>query len=246
MENLMMFEGNEVEVLEFNGKVLFNPKHVAEILGIKNVRDNVSKMNSNQVIKLTNSIVGKTDFRKLHNTGENFLTESGVYKLIMRSNKPEAERFTDWVVDEVIPSIRKNEGYLLNQEEMSDTELLAKSALVAQKLIAEKQARIEELEPQAKNYKLLMDSQGNIDFAEFVKVAKLPEGRTKFMQRLRKEKILMKNSPTPRQAYINSDYFKVIQTVVNGHSTSKTVITKKGQDWLIKKYDKWNLLEIAN
>ena len=246
MENLMMFEGNEVEVLEFNGKVLFNPKHVAEILGIKNVRDNVSKMNSNQVIKLTNSIVGKTDFRKLHNTGENFLTESGVYKLIMRSNKPEAERFTDWVVDEVIPSIRKNEGYLLNQEEMSDTELLAKSALVAQKLIAEKQARIEELEPQAKNYKLLMDSQGNIDFAEFVKVAKLPEGRTKFMQRLRKEKILMKNSPTPRQAYINSDYFKVIQTVVNGHSTSKTVITKKGQDWLIKKCDKWNLLEIAN
>lgn len=246
MENLMMFEGNEVEVLEFNGKVLFNPKHVAEILGIKNVRDNVSKMNSNQVIKLTNSIVGKTDFRKLHNTGENFLTESGVYKLIMRSNKPEAERFTDWVVDEVIPSIRKNEGYLLNQEEMSDTELLAKSALVAQKLIAEKQARIEELEPQAKNYKLLMDSQGNIDFAEFVKVAKLPEGRTKFMQRLRKEKILMKNSPTPRQAYINSDYFKVIQTVVNGHSTSKTVITKKGQDWLIKKCNKWNLLEIAN
>ena len=246
MENLMMFEGNEVEVLEFNGKVLFNPKHVAEILGIKNVRDNVSKMNSNQVIKLTNSIVGKTDFRKLHNTGENFLTESGVYKLIMRSNKPEAERFTDWVVDEVIPSIRKNEGYLLNQEEMSDTELLAKSALVAQKLIAEKQARIEELEPQAKNYKLLMDSQGNIDFAEFVKVAKLPEGRTKFMQRLRKEKILMKNSPTPRQVYINSDYFKVIQTVVNGHSTSKTVITKKGQDWLIKKCDKWNLLEIAN
>ena len=246
MENLMMFEGNEVEVLEFNGKVLFNPKHVAEILGIKNVRDNVSKMNSNQVIKLTNSIVGKTDFRKLHNTGENFLTESGVYKLIMRSNKPEAERFTDWVVDEVIPSIRKNEGYLLNQEEMSDTELLAKSALVAQKLIAEKQARIEELEPQAKNYKLLMDSQGNIDFAEFVKVAKLPEGRTKFMQRLRKEKILMKNSPTPRQAYINNDYFKVIQTVVNGHSTSKTVITKKGQDWLIKKCNKWNLLEIAN
>ena len=143
----MMFEGNEVEVLEFNGKVLFNPKHVAEILGIKNVRDNVSKMNSNQVVKLTNSDVGKTDFRKLNNRGENFLTESGVYKLIMRSNKPEAERFTDWVVDEVIPSIRKNEGYLLNQEEMSDTELLAKSALVAQKLIAEKQARIEELEP---------------------------------------------------------------------------------------------------
>lgn len=95
-----------------------------------------------------------THIRKLNNAGENFLTESGVYKLMFRSRKPEAERFTDWIADEVIPSIRKNEGYLLNQEEMSDTELLAKSALVAQ-TIAEKQARIKELEPQAKNYKLL-------------------------------------------------------------------------------------------
>jgi len=246
MENLMMFEGNEVEVLEFNGKILFNPKHVAEILGIKEIRSVIRNFNDKQVVKIKNSDVHSTHIRKLNNAGENFLTESGVYKLMFRSRKPEAERFTDWIADEVVPSIRKNEGYLLNQEEMSDTELLAKSALVAQKIIAEKQARIEELEPQAKNYKLLMDSQGNIDFAEFVKVAKLPEGRTKFMQRLRKEKILMKNSPTPRQAYINSDYFKVIQTVVNGHSTSKTVITKKGQDWLIKKCDKWNLLEIAN
>lgn len=241
-----MFEGNEVEVLEFNGKILFNPKHVAEILGIKEIRSVIRNFNDKQVVKIKNSDVHSTHIRKLNNAGENFLTESGVYKLMFRSRKPEAERFTDWIADEVVPSIRKNEGYLLNQEEMSDTELLAKSALVAQKIIAEKQARIEELEPQAKNYKLLMDSQGNIDFAEFVKVAKLPEGRTKFMQRLRKEKILMKNSPTPRQAYINSDYFKVIQTVVNGHSTSKTVITKKGQDWLIKKCDKWNLLEIAN
>lgn len=87
MENLMMFEGNEVEVLEFNGKVLFNPKHVAEILGIKNVRDNVSKMNSNQVIKLTNSDLKDVDFRKLSNRGENFLSEQGLSILISKTNK---------------------------------------------------------------------------------------------------------------------------------------------------------------
>ena len=246
MENLMVFEGNEVEVLEFNGEILFNAKDVAMCLEISNINKNITTMEDYEVIKVKNSDITNGYFRKLNNAGENFLTEAGVYSITFLSRKESAKRFKKWVVTEVLPSIRKNEGYLLNQEEMSDTEVLAKSALVAQKLIAEKQAKIEELEPQAKNYKLLMDSQGNIDFAEFVKVAKLPEGRTKFMQRLRKEKILMKNSPTPRQAYINSDYFKVIQTVVNGHSTSKTVITKKGQDWLIKKCDKWNLLEIAN
>lgn len=54
------------------------------ILDIKNVNDNISRMNEKQVVKLTNSKVGKTDFRKLHNTGENFLTESGVYKLVCK------------------------------------------------------------------------------------------------------------------------------------------------------------------
>lgn len=111
MNELMTFEGNEIEVFEFDGKVLFNAKDVAEILEIKNINDNISKMNEKQVVKLTNSIIGKTDFRNIHNTGENFLTESGVYKLIMRSNKPETERFQDWVTDEVLPSIRKNGSY---------------------------------------------------------------------------------------------------------------------------------------
>ena len=64
MQNLMVFEGHDVEVFELNGQVLFNPYHVAEILDIKNVRDNIARMNAKQVVKLTNSKVGKTDFRK--------------------------------------------------------------------------------------------------------------------------------------------------------------------------------------
>lgn len=113
MNNLMMFENKQVEVFEWKGKVLFNPKHVGECLGIKNVNDNISRMNSKQVIKLTNSNIGISDFRKLHNTGENFLTESGVYKLIFKSHKSEAEKFQDWVTDEVLPLIRKNGSYQL-------------------------------------------------------------------------------------------------------------------------------------
>lgn len=108
----MIFEGHEVEVLELNGQILFNPKHVAEILDIKNVNDNIRSMNKKQVIKLTNSKIGKTDFRKLHNTGENFLTESGVYKLVFKSHKPNAEAFTDWIADEVLPTIRKTGGFV--------------------------------------------------------------------------------------------------------------------------------------
>ncbi|EQF24626.1 BRO family, N-terminal domain protein [Clostridioides difficile CD160] len=111
--NLMMFEGKEVEVFEFKGEILFNPYHCGNCLGISNegVRKAVTRMNKNQVIKLTNSIVTDSHFRKLHNTGENFLTESGVYKLIFKSRKEEAEKFQDWVTDEVLPSIRKTGTY---------------------------------------------------------------------------------------------------------------------------------------
>lgn len=112
---LFIFEGKQVEVINFNGKALFNPYDVAECLDIKNVRDNISNFNQNQVIKLTNKMVSDfnlTGIRKLHNTGENFLTESGVYKLIFKSRKPNAERFQDWVTDEVLPRIRQYGVYI--------------------------------------------------------------------------------------------------------------------------------------
>ena len=64
------FENKEVEVFEFERKVLFNPKHVDECLDIKNINDNLRSMNDKQVIKLTNSKIGITDFRKLNNRDE--------------------------------------------------------------------------------------------------------------------------------------------------------------------------------
>ncbi|WP_321835434.1 ORF6C domain-containing protein [Clostridium butyricum] len=112
-KNLMIFENKQVEVFEWNGQVLFNPYHCGNCLdlGESAVRMAIGKMNSKQVVKLTNSKVKDIDFRKLHNTGENFLTESGVYKLIFKSKKAEAERFQDWVTDEVLPQIRKTGSY---------------------------------------------------------------------------------------------------------------------------------------
>lgn len=42
------------------------------------------------------------------------ISESGLYKLIMRSDKPEARKFQDWVTRDVLPAIRKTGGYLMN------------------------------------------------------------------------------------------------------------------------------------
>lgn len=89
----------------------FNPYDVGRCLGISEsaVRMALRKMSPKQALKLTNATVHSMNSRKLHNNGENFLTESGVYRLTSQSRKKEAEKFMNWVYDEVLPRIRKAE-----------------------------------------------------------------------------------------------------------------------------------------
>ena len=114
MNKLFNFEGNEVEIFEYKGEILFNPKDVGRCLDLTDsaVRNHLATMNDNQAIKLKNSDVLDMDIRKLNNAGEKFLKEAGVYKLLFKSRKPEAERFQDWVTDEVLPQIRRTGGYI--------------------------------------------------------------------------------------------------------------------------------------
>ena len=91
------------------------------------VRKSIANMNNKQVVKLKNLDVKDVPIRKLNNAGENFLTESGVYKLIFKSDKKEAEKFQDWVTDEVLHNIRKTGGYITTTNTMSDEDILARA-----------------------------------------------------------------------------------------------------------------------
>ena len=140
MNNLMVFENHNIEVFELNGQVLFNPYHCGECLDIspEGIRKAITRMNEKQVIKLTNSKVTDSNFRKLHNTGENFLTESGVYKLIFKSKKKEAEKFQGWVTDEVLPQIRKTGGYIPINENDDEASIMARALMIAQNTLNKK------------------------------------------------------------------------------------------------------------
>ena len=119
MNNLFNFKGNEVEIFEYKGEILFNPRNIAKCIGLSEVtvRRHIQDMNEKQVIKLTNSNVQNMNFRKFHNTGEVFLKEPGLYKLIFKSHKPEAEEFQDWVTDSVLPTLRQTGGYVIEDRE---------------------------------------------------------------------------------------------------------------------------------
>lgn len=69
----------------------------------RTVQYHLVNMNDKQRVNLTNSKVQDLAFRKVTNKGEFFLTESGLYQFIFRSNAPKADKFTNWVTDEVLP-----------------------------------------------------------------------------------------------------------------------------------------------
>ena len=102
---------------------------ICKALGMKNATMVASRLEDDEVTKL--DLGGQ-------NGATNFITESGLYAVILRSDKPNAKKFRKWVTSEVLPSIRKSGGYIAGQEEMSDAELMAKALLVAQKQIERK------------------------------------------------------------------------------------------------------------
>ena len=248
MNNLMIFEGREVEVFELNGEILFNPRDVGKCLDLddSSVRKAIGKMNSNQVKKLTNSDVKDMHIRKLNNAGENFLKEAGVYKLAFKSHKESAERFQDWVTDEVLPQIRKTGGYIPTNEEDDETAILAKAVMIAQKTIEKKdellKAKNRELEDKNKFINQIASSQNTLLVREVAKVISSKEGgivigEKKLYQKLRDWGLIFKNKNEPKQQYIKQGLFEMTEGVRNtstGIFTYQTMrVTGKGQKYIL-------------
>ena len=122
---------------EENGAIMFCGKDVATALGYKSPKDAVSAHCKGAVKHRLPTTSGEQDMT--------FIPESDLYRLVFSSKLPSAEKFTDWVTSEVLPSIRKNGGYIAGQEQLTPEELMAKALLVANKTLAEREARISEL-----------------------------------------------------------------------------------------------------
>lgn len=246
MNKIMMFENRPVEVFELNGNVLFNPYHCGECLDIspEGVRKAITRMNSNQVVKLKNSDVTDSNIRKLNNAGENFLTESGVYKLIFKSKKKEAEKFQDWVTDKVLPQIRKTGGYIPIKEEESEQDILAKALLIAQNTLNKKdellKAKDKELESKNKFLNQIAASENSLLVREVAKVASkenIKIGERKLWEKLRSWGLIFKNSTEPMQRGIEQGLFEVVEGTresSKGLFTYHTTrVTGKGQAYII-------------
>lgn len=144
-EKILTFEDKPFEYVMVNGEPMFSLKDTAEILGIANPRMSIDTSDEKYVIKLTNSIVSTTynsNHRQIYNTGELFLTETGLYRLIFQSRKPNALKFQDWVCGEVLPSIRKHGAYI-SEDIINDNRKLRETIKAMQEEQAENKEKID-------------------------------------------------------------------------------------------------------
>lgn len=142
MNDLQVFsspEFGQVRTVEVDGEPWLVGKDVAEALGYKNPQEAVRTHVDDD---------DKGVSKILTPGGEQLvpiINESGLYSLVLSSKLPTAKKFKRWVTAEVLPSIRRHGGYIQGQKELTGEELMAKALLVAQKTLADREARLADL-----------------------------------------------------------------------------------------------------
>lgn len=130
------YQTNEVRTVQRNGEPWFVLRDVCEVLCIGSPHKVYERLDEDE--KGRSQIPTPGGLQEM-----SVINESGLYAVILRSDKPEAKPFRKWVTTEVLPSIRKNGGYIAQQEALSPEELMAKALMVAQQTIADREARIQ-------------------------------------------------------------------------------------------------------
>ncbi|MFM1533601.1 phage antirepressor KilAC domain-containing protein [Helcococcus ovis] len=232
MNNILQFnnkEFGELTVIEKDGEFFFLGKEVAEKLGYSNTRDALAR----HVDIEDRADVGIHDGRQIRSMTA--INESGLYSLILSSKLPSAKRFKHWVTKEVLPSIRKNGGYIAGQEKLTNEEILAKAMLVANNVIEEKNQKIKELEPKANYYDQLVDKNLLTNFRNTAKQLNIPQKAfidfliaNDFVYRDKHQRLL----PYSRK---NKGYFEVKEWISeDGRLVGiQTLITPKGRNYFL-------------
>ena len=202
-------EFGQVRTLVIDEKPSVLANDVARALGYKRPADAISA-----------HCKGSVKHRYLTNGGEQeakFIPEGDIYRLIMKSKLPNAEKFESWVMDEVLPTIRKHGAYMTNEvieRTLTDPDYLIQLATALKeerqaRLVAEQ--KIEEQKPLVDFANQVSDTTSLIDMNQMAKLLKdenIPIGRNRLFEILRKKEIL-RNNNEPYQKYIECGYFKV-------------------------------------
>lgn len=231
MTDLQVFKNSkfgEIQTIQINNSPWFLAKDICSILGLKNPTVSLQALDIDEVTKLNlGSLQGDT----------NFVSESGLYTLIIRSRKPIAKPFRKWVTQEVLPQIRLTGGYIPITETDTDKEILAKAFMISKNTIEQKDNLIAELEPKAQSFDRFLKTKGYVSLNEVAK--SLGKGRNKMLLFLRENKILFKDNcdNIAYQRFCNSGLFTVNYSLGNdGLLHAVTKVSTKGIKYIHNLY----------
>ena len=243
MQDLMIFrnkEFGEIRSLEINNEPYVCLSDVCKILELEQVSRVKARLNKDGVT--TSKVIDKLG-REQQAT---FINESNLYKVIFQSRKPEAERFTEWVTSEVLPSIRKHGGYIAGQEQMTEEEIMAKAILFANNKIQELGKKNQQLEmensqlivkneimkPKAEYFDDLVDRNLLTGFRETAKALQIKE--KKFVNFLLEHKYIYRDKKGKLQPFSdkNKGLFEVKESKNDKTKWvgTQTLITPKGRE----------------
>ena len=229
-KSISVFENPEfgkVRTAEVNGKIFFCGKDVAISLGYSAP----SKAICDHCKGVTKMVIPS----KGGNQETSFISEGDVYRLIVSSKLPSAQKFESWVFDEVLPSIRQTGSYSVPKTFAEALQLAADQ----QKKIEEQQLAIEQARPKVEFFDKVTGSSDTCDMKAVAKILNFKGiGRNNLFEILRNENILDKQNQ-PYQKYIDSGYFRVIESKFEDkdgdiHINLKTVVFQKGVEFIRK------------
>lgn len=258
MEAIKIFENDrfgEVRVAGTSENPLFFLVDVCRVLEIKNPRDCKSRLKPEGVV-LTDGVSKTTNQYGITTEQEvtlTFINEQNLYKVIMRSDKPQAEPFQDWVCGEVLPSIRKHGAYMTNdtlEKALASPDFLIQ---LATNLKEEQQKRIEadrkvtEAAPAVAFTKAVQSANSSCLIGELAKLIAqngYSIGEKRLFAWMRDNGYLGKHGERyniPNQQYVEQGLFELKKGVRSGdngvlHTTITPKVTGKGQVYFVNKF----------
>ncbi|AVI33409.1 phage antirepressor [Acinetobacter baumannii] len=178
MNNVSVFNFNQNEVrtiVKNDGEIWFVASDVATVLEYSVASAMIRHLDEDEKgVSIVHTLGGEQEV--------SIISESGLYSATLKSRKPEAKQFKKWVTSDVLPSIRKNGGYIVGQEVNSPEILMAKALQVANNILESKtkelaaaKSKVELLEPKAQALETIANTDGTYTIRECAKTIGIGE-----------------------------------------------------------------------
>ena len=231
-----VFDGHQVRIeLDDNGNPLFRAADVCPHLGLDDTRQAIERLPDDEKVKKIHQVVSsKLAFPPP--SIEWWVTEGGLYWLIMTSRKPEAQKFKRWVTHEVLPSIRKTGAYGAPKLDLSDITQLAPVALQLVELVQKQQKQLAEAKPKVEFYDKFAIAEGCLCLRDAAK--QLGKHPIQWLDELRIAGYLYRQADgvnRPYSKWLDAKLFQYTSLVVDGHIRQQTLVTPAGLQYFARR-----------